>query len=316
MNWGCCGGGGGTTIIYNHNTYINNHIWNNSNYNGYHPWAGGAAGSQNHAWYGSNGTFHPDGNYRPGEDTHYGPNGGYHPNGYFGPDGGFHPDKRDRARNTPNGGANGNHGLIGGNGGVQHREHTHEQRRPDDRSKPQRRQPLHGRRSRTAPASAETAQTTARKAIAAATAWPDVAPNSAWPGCTHRRNIALSAAADAVVNRPEKCGPSIKETGRSELSKEIEKWNRTRRKRRRSGSRSSVAVLALAALVLVTAATRRQENSAQAWDTQITFQSPAEAGAALAQAAKSGDEGALAKVLGVDTKVLLTRETKKQTKRP
>jgi hypothetical protein len=119
VNWGCCGGGGGTTIIYNHNTYINNHTWNNTNYNGYHPWGGGAAGSQNHAWYGANGTFHPDGNYKPGEDTHYGPNGGYHPNGYFGPDGGFHPDKGTGA-NTPNGGANGNHGLIGGNGGVQH----------------------------------------------------------------------------------------------------------------------------------------------------------------------------------------------------
>src|SRR5271166_2953480 len=120
VNWGCCGGGGNTTIIYNHNTYINNHTWNNhNNYNGYHPWGGGAAGSQNHAWYGANGTFHPDGNYKPGEDTHFGPNGGYHPNGYFGPDGGFHPDKGTGANNTPNGGNNGNHGLIGGNGGVQ-----------------------------------------------------------------------------------------------------------------------------------------------------------------------------------------------------
>ena len=92
-----------TTIIYNNNTYINNRTWNNTNYNGYHPWAGGAAGSQNHAWYGANGTFHPDGNYKPGEDTHYGPNGGYHPNGYFGPDGGWrHPDK-NACQNLPNG---------------------------------------------------------------------------------------------------------------------------------------------------------------------------------------------------------------------
>jgi len=75
------------------NTYINTHVWNIRNYNGYHPWANGAAGSQNHAWYGNNGTFHPDGNYKPGEDTHYGPNGAYHPNGYFGPDGGWHQDK-------------------------------------------------------------------------------------------------------------------------------------------------------------------------------------------------------------------------------
>ncbi|HUN62414.1 MAG TPA: DUF3300 domain-containing protein [Candidatus Sulfotelmatobacter sp.] len=120
VNWGGWGGGGGSTIIFNHNTYINNHTWNNTNYNGYHPWGGGAAGSQNHAWYGANGTFHPDGNYKPGEDTHYGPNGGYHPNGYFGPDGGWHADKGTGA-NTPNGGNNGNHGLIGGNGGVQNR---------------------------------------------------------------------------------------------------------------------------------------------------------------------------------------------------
>ena len=122
VNWGCCGGGGSTTIIYNHNTYINNRTWNNNNnYNGYHPWAGGAAGSQNHAWYGANGTFHPDGNYKPGVDTHYGPNGGYHPNAYYGPDGGLHPDVPGTGpAHMPNGGDNGNHGLIGGNGGVQH----------------------------------------------------------------------------------------------------------------------------------------------------------------------------------------------------
>jgi hypothetical protein len=118
VNWGCCGGGSSTTIIYNHNTYINNHTWNNTNYNGYHAWANGAAGSQNHAWYGGNGTFHPDGAYKPGEDTHYGPNGAYHPNGYFGPDGGWHADS-NAGQHLPNGGANGNHGLIGGNGGVQ-----------------------------------------------------------------------------------------------------------------------------------------------------------------------------------------------------
>ena len=119
-NWGGWGGwgGGGNTIIFNHNTYITNNTWHTTNYNGYHPWASGAAGSQNHAWYGANGTFHPDGNYKPGEDTHYGPNGGYHPNGYFGPDGGWHMDK-NAGQQQPNGGNNGNHGLIGGNNGVQ-----------------------------------------------------------------------------------------------------------------------------------------------------------------------------------------------------
>ncbi|MGB7731623.1 MAG: DUF3300 domain-containing protein [Candidatus Acidiferrum sp.] len=78
---------------------------------------GGATGSQNHAWYGNNGTFHPDGNYKSGDDTHYGPNGAYHPNGYFGPDGGWHDDK-NAGQQVPNGGNNGNHGLIGGNNGV------------------------------------------------------------------------------------------------------------------------------------------------------------------------------------------------------
>ena len=63
VNWG---GGGGSTIIYNHTTYINNHVWNNNNYNGYRPWANGAAGSQNHAYYANNGTYHPDAGYTAG----------------------------------------------------------------------------------------------------------------------------------------------------------------------------------------------------------------------------------------------------------
>ena len=175
VNWG---GGGGSTIIYNNNTYINNHIWNNRPYNGYRPWANGAAGTQNHAYYAANGTYHPDANYhpgtdthygpngqyrangyygpdggwhpdvnhaggatgtenpgyygangtyhpdpgyRPGTDTHYGPNGAYHPNGYYGPDGGWHNDASGtKPDDQPNGGQNGNHGLIGGTGGVQH----------------------------------------------------------------------------------------------------------------------------------------------------------------------------------------------------
>jgi len=167
LNWG--GGGGGSTIIYNNNTYINNHTWNN-NYNGYHPWAsgghgyygpngayhpdpgyhpgtdthygpngayhpngyygpdggwhpgpvnhaGGATGSENTGYYGANGTYHPVAGYKPGEDTHYGPNGAYHPNEYYGPDGGLHPDKPGtNPADQPNGGNNGNHGLIGGSG--------------------------------------------------------------------------------------------------------------------------------------------------------------------------------------------------------
>ena len=134
--WGCNWGGGGGGVSFNNNTYINKTIINRTTntYNNYHPWgpnnpngghyvpySGGATGSQNHAWYGNNGTYHPDGNYKPGDDTHYGPNGAYHPNGYFGPDGGWHEDKPGtNPHDQPNGGANGDHGLIGGNGGVEH----------------------------------------------------------------------------------------------------------------------------------------------------------------------------------------------------
>jgi hypothetical protein len=103
VNWGGWGGGGGGTVIYNNNTYINNRTWNNTNYNGYHPW----------------GPNNPGG-YRPGTDTRYGPNGDYHPNGYYGPNGSFHHDVPGTNPNDqPNGGHNGDHGLIGGNGGVQ-----------------------------------------------------------------------------------------------------------------------------------------------------------------------------------------------------
>jgi hypothetical protein len=104
VNWGGWGGGGGGgTVIYNNNTYINNRTWNTTNYNNYHPW----------------GPNNPGG-YRPGTDTHYGPNGAYHPNGYYGPNGSFHHDVPGTNPNDqPNGGHNGDHGLIGGNGGVQ-----------------------------------------------------------------------------------------------------------------------------------------------------------------------------------------------------
>ncbi len=120
LNWGGWGGGG-STVIYNNNTYINNRTWNNANYSGYHPRANGATGSENTAYYGANGTYHPVAGYKPGEDTHYGPNGAYHPNGYYGPDGGWHEDKPGtNPADQPNGGDNGNHGLIGGNGGVEH----------------------------------------------------------------------------------------------------------------------------------------------------------------------------------------------------
>ena len=80
MNWG--GGGGGGNINYNHNTYVNKTTINrNSNNNNNN-------GNRNN-------------------------NNGNRDNGNTARNNGNRPD-------APNGGRNGNHGLIGGNGGVQH----------------------------------------------------------------------------------------------------------------------------------------------------------------------------------------------------
>src|SRR5208282_5418158 len=62
----------------------------------------------------------------------------------------------------------------------------------------------------------------------------------------------------------------------------------------------TLAILAIAVFQLKTTTVARAE------DTQTTFQSQAEAGAALAKAAQNGDESAVATVLGVETKTLLT----------
>jgi len=81
--WGCNwgGGGGGGNINYNHNTYITNNTYNrNSNNNN---------GNRNNNNGNRNNTFANKGN----NTNRFG---------------------------QPNGGRNGNHGLIGGNGGVQH----------------------------------------------------------------------------------------------------------------------------------------------------------------------------------------------------
>jgi hypothetical protein len=105
--WGLGWGGGGNTIIFNHNTYISHTTWNGNryNWNGYHPWgphAGPIGPGPHGGWNTHNG---------PGWDSHGGgwsPHGNWYPNGR----GGY-----DWQRN---GGANGDHGLIGGNGGVWH----------------------------------------------------------------------------------------------------------------------------------------------------------------------------------------------------
>ena len=72
----------------------------------------------------------------------------------------------------------------------------------------------------------------------------------------------------------------------------------------------AVALVAVALVVL-----RLETNSsARAGDGQETFQSSAEAGAALVNAAKSGDEDKLERILGVDTKAILSAGDKDSDK--
>ena len=85
---------------------------------------------------------------------------------------------------------------------------------------------------------------------------------------------------------------------KSNANKTTKKWKR-----------AAIGVLALAALALVVVQLKTKNSvSAEVTHkgTQITFPSSAEAGAALAKAAKSGDETAVAEILGVDTRVLLS----------
>jgi hypothetical protein len=89
---------------------------------------------------------------------------------------------------------------------------------------------------------------------------------------------------------------------KSNANKTTKKWKRV-----------VIGVLAFAAFALVVVQLKTM-NSVSAADTRITFPSPAEAGAALAKAAKSGDETAVAEILGLDTKVLLIAGDKEADK--
>jgi hypothetical protein len=64
-------------------------------------------------------------------------------------------------------------------------------------------------------------------------------------------------------------------------------------------------VLALAAIAILVVKFETK-NSAFAHNTQTSFDSPVDAGAALAKALKGDDETAVAEILGIDTKSLLT----------
>ncbi len=88
----------------------------------------------------------------------------------------------------------------------------------------------------------------------------------------------------------------------SNANKTTKKWTRV-----------VIGVLAIAAFALVVVQLKTR-NSALAYDTQMMFPSSAEAGAALAKAAKRGDQTAVAEILGLDTKVLLSTGDKEADK--
>jgi hypothetical protein len=85
---------------------------------------------------------------------------------------------------------------------------------------------------------------------------------------------------------------------KSKVNKTTKKWKQV-----------GIGLLALA-LVGALILRLKTEITAKAGDVQVTFQTPAEAGALLAEAARSGDEAALEKILGINTKALLSTGAK------
>jgi hypothetical protein len=142
-NWG--GGGGGSSVVYQHNTYIHNttYINNHTTYNNYHPWGPGPHGpgpygphpynpngfQPNGGGYRPNGGNEPNSRgYRPNVNGNSANGGGYRPNGGgYGPNNGPNGD-RHVPGDVPNGDRNGDRGLIGGNGGVQHQPNGDDRR--------------------------------------------------------------------------------------------------------------------------------------------------------------------------------------------
>src|ERR1700678_810985 len=110
--------------------------------------------------------------------------------------------------------------------------------------------------------------------------------------------------ADAVANRP---GKSVIQYTKRQIRTFIRrlKMKSNANNTTKKWKRVVFGVLALAAFAL-TVVQLTTRNSVLADDTEMTFPSSAEAGAALAKAARSSDETALGKILGVDTKALLT----------
>jgi hypothetical protein len=76
----------------------------------------------------------------------------------------------------------------------------------------------------------------------------------------------------------------------------------------KTNSRKHIGIFAAVALAILAIGVVQLKTTklALAKDTEMTFESPSDAGAALAQAVQSGNELAVAQILGLDTKALLT----------
>jgi hypothetical protein len=126
------------------------------------------------------------------------------------------------------------------------------------------------------------------------------------PGNTRLFNITLPAAVGVVANDP------IEQRGKTEgkayqkNSRRL-KMNTDQNKANRKWTGWALAgILVLAGLGFTVRAVDTGRLAFAAAAPQMTFQSPAEAATALAQAAKDTDEKALTKVLGGESKALIT----------
>src|ERR1700678_2159200 len=118
--------------------------------------------------------------------------------------------------------------------------------------------------------------------------------------------------ADAVANRP---GKSVIQYTKRQIRTFIRrlKMKSNANNTTKKWKRVVFGVLALAAFAL-TVVQLTTRNSVLADDTEMTFPSSAEAGAALAKAAKAGNETAVAEILRLDPKVLLSAGDKEADK--
>src|SRR5262249_28515653 len=113
---------------------------------------------------------------------------------------------------------------------------------------------------------------------------------------------AVAAGVDASPSIGIELGKILKKTKIRRL-----KMNDEQSKRRKGKGPALAAMLVvIAGLAIQAFQSGKLAFAGNVADAQVTYASPADAGAALAQATKNGDESALTKVLGGEAKALIT----------